>query len=169
MLDVFLKKAIFRHLEETKLYFDKLLKVTDGSLEKMMEQNEKEPDSFLFKIPAEDTRPLGEVILHVIRSLEYYVIGIMTDQWEALPYTLTDFSTILEVVNLYTNTVELFKVHLNNMSSERLDEVVTKFSRSATRAELLMEMLEHSIHHRGQLSVYFRLLDLEPPAIPYII
>ncbi|MHA2026529.1 MAG: DinB family protein [Candidatus Thorarchaeota archaeon] len=30
-------------------------------------------------------------------------------------------------------------------------------------------MLEHSIHHRGQLTVYFRLLGVKPEVITYII
>ncbi|MHA1637067.1 MAG: DinB family protein [Candidatus Thorarchaeota archaeon] len=30
-------------------------------------------------------------------------------------------------------------------------------------------MLEHSIHHRGQLTVYLRLLGVEPENIEYII
>ncbi|MHA1514733.1 MAG: DinB family protein [Candidatus Heimdallarchaeaceae archaeon] len=30
-------------------------------------------------------------------------------------------------------------------------------------------MIEHSIHHRGQISVYFRLLNIDPPIIKYII
>ena len=169
MLVYFLKIAIIRHLEETKLFLDKLQEMSDVTLEELMKQDVIKPDSILFKIPAEDTRPLGEVVLHTIRSLQYYMVGIMTNKWEALPYTLTDFNTIPEVVNLFNSTIKLFEVHLDNLSLEKLNETVTQFNRPATKAELLLEMLEHSIHHRGQLSVYFRLLNIDPPTIPYII
>ena len=50
-----------------------------------------------------------------------------------------------------------------------LNEEVLDFSRPATKAEILQEVLEHSLHHRGQLSVYFRLFEMNPPVIEYII
>lgn len=169
MLVDFLKTTIQRHLEETKLYFEKLQEMSGVTLEELMKQDTIKPDSILLKIPAEGARPLGEIILHIIRSLEFYIIGIMTNKWEALPYTLTDFNTIPEIVNLFDNTMRIFKGYLERISLEKLNEIVTDFNRPATKAELLLEMIEHSIHHRGQLSVYFRLLDIEPPKIPYII
>ena len=44
----------------------------------------------------------------------------------------------------------------------RGDEVVHTFSRIAA---IRTVMLNHSIHHRGQLTVYLRLLDVPLPAI----
>ncbi len=168
MID-FLKTAIIRHLEETELYLFTLQDLKGETLKDLMNKEVIKPDGILFKIPAEGARPLGEVILHMIRSLEFYIRGIMNNHWEALPYNLTEFSTIPEIVNLYQNIAKGFTVYLDNLSMDKLNEVVTKFSRPATNAELLLEMIEHSIHHRGQLSVYFRLLDIDPPSIKYVI
>ncbi|MHA2462691.1 MAG: DinB family protein [Candidatus Thorarchaeota archaeon] len=34
---------------------------------------------------------------------------------------------------------------------------------------MLLELIEHSIHHRGQITVYYRLLGIKPAHIPYIL
>ena len=72
MID-FLKNSILRHLEETELYLKTLQDLKGETLEDLMKKDVIKPDEILFKIPAEGARPLGEVILHMIRSLEYYV------------------------------------------------------------------------------------------------
>jgi len=169
MLETFLKNAILRHLKETELYLKALQEFRGESSENLVDKNEIKTDGILFKIPVEGIRPLGEVILHIIRSLEYYMRGIMDNHWEALPYNLVELNTIPEIVNLYQSITKKFSVFLEKLSTDKLNEVTTYFSRSATKAELLLEMIEHSVHHRGQLSVYFRLLDIDPPVIHYII
>ncbi|MHA1202883.1 MAG: DinB family protein [Candidatus Heimdallarchaeaceae archaeon] len=127
------------------------------------------PDSLLFKIPTEGIRPLGEVLLHMIRSLEFYMVGIMNNHWEALPYNLMELNTIPEIILLYENVADKITKYVKNLSLDKLNEKVSNFNKPATKADLILEMLEHSIHHRGQLSVYFRLLKIEPPKIQYII
>lgn len=169
MIINFLKNAIFRHLEETEFYLKTLQDLKGESLEDIANKDVIKPDSILFKIPTEGVRPLGEVILHMIRSLEFYIQGIMHNHWEALSYNLMEMNTVPEIVNFYQNLAKQFETYLENLSMDKLNEVVTEFSRPATKAELLLEMIEHSIHHRGQLSVYFRLLNIVPPAIKYII
>ena len=169
MLVKFLKDAIVRHLEGTELYLIALQNLKGETLEDLAKKDVIEPDSILLKIPAEGTRPLGEVILHMIRSLEFYIRGIVNNHWEALPYNIMAFNTIPEIVNLYQSVVNTIETFLENLSMDKLNENVTNFSRPATKAELLLEVIEHNIHHRGQLSVYYRLLNIDPPTIQYII
>ncbi len=165
----FLKDIVIRHLQETQLFFTKLHEYENVSLQEMTSKDRIEPDSLLFKIPAEGARPLGEVILHMIRSLEFYTVGIIENKWEPLQYNLLEFSTIPEIVMLYETVALKITKYMGRLTSDILNEEVTKFNRPATKAELIQEMLEHSIHHRGQLSVYYRLLEIEPPSIAYII
>ncbi|MCK4972898.1 MAG: hypothetical protein KAS52_06225, partial [Candidatus Heimdallarchaeota archaeon] len=74
-----------------------------------------------------------------------------------------------EILLLYDTVVSSITVHINSLTDEMLMQTVDLFNRVATKKEILLEMLEHSIHHRGQLSVYFRLLSINPPGILYII
>jgi len=167
MIGYFLKEAIYRHLTETRVYISKLADST--TLEELVEENVIQPDLMVLKIPVKDGRPLGEIILHMIRSIEFYTTGLATNKWAPLSYNLTEFSTSQEILNLFDSVAEKTKKYLDNITEEMLNEQVDEFNRIATKKEILLEMLEHSVHHRGQLSVYFRLLEIEPPSINYII
>lgn len=147
----FLSSAVERHFEETKLLIDQLDKLD------------------VFNEPVQTGRPLGEIVLHMIRSLEFYLRGLATDHWEPLSYNLSDYGSAQDIKNLYHAVVNKTLTHLKQVSPAELNNVLVNFNRSATKAEVLLEMLEHSIQHRGQILVYFRLLDLEPAKIPYIV
>ena len=147
----FLIKAIHRHLEETDLILNQLT------------------DDIIMKEPVTTGRPLGEVVLHIIRSLEYYSQGLAKNVWESLNYALDKYPTTDSISTLYYEVVTRTKSYLGTISPLTLEEVYTEGNRNATRAELLLELLEHSIQHRGQLLVYYRLLGIIPKKIPYII
>ena len=147
----FLKSAIERHFEETKLLIDQL------------------SDQILLEEPVQSGRPLVEIVLHMIRSFEYYSRGLSTDHWEPLPYDLTVYGSALEIKSLYEDVVYKTKSSLNEISLTSLNDVLENFNRPASKMEVLLEMLEHSIQHRGQILVYFRLLGIEPVKIPYIV
>ena len=146
-----LTTAAERHFEETKLL-----------IEQLDNQN-------IISEPVQTGRPLGEIVLHMIRSLEFYSRGLATNHWEPLTYNLTDYGSAQDVSNLYNDVVKKALAHLKQISPVDLNNNLKNFNRSATKAEILLEMLEHSIQHRGQLLVYLRLLDVEPAKIPYIV
>ena len=147
----FLKNNIIRHLEETSAYIHQLT------------------DELIFQEPVKDGRPMGEIILHMIRSLEFYSRGVANNIWEPLAYKLTKYNTAEKIIGLYDEVKKGVINYFNDYTSDLLVETIEIFNRPATKKEILNEMLEHSIHHRGQVSVYFRLLELDPPKIDYII
>lgn len=147
----FLIKAIDRHFEETDLILNQLT------------------DEVIMREPVKTGRPLGEIVLHMIRSLEYYSQGLASDIWEPLNYTLEKYPTSDSILTLYKEVITRTKSHLLKISPSSLEEMYTEGNRPATRAELLLELLEHSIQHRGQLLVYYRLLRIVPKEVSYII
>jgi uncharacterized damage-inducible protein DinB len=147
----FLRKAVVRHLEETELILNQLT------------------DEIILQEPVKTGRPLGEIVLHIIRSLEYYSQGLGKNIWEPLSYTLEEYSAKKKILSLYGKAKSKVISNLNNIIPESLDEVYTEGNRPATRGEILLELLEHSVQHRGQLLVYYRLLGLVPKEISYII
>ncbi|MFX1283347.1 MAG: DinB family protein [Promethearchaeota archaeon] len=147
----FLQSAIDRYFDETRLLIDQLT------------------DHILLAEPVQSGRSLGEIVLHIIRSLEYYSRGLITDHWEPLAYNLTTYSSASNIKNLYEDVIHKVKSYLNEISPIALNDVLEDFNHPATKAEVLLEMLEHGIQHRGQILVYFRLLGLEPAKIPYIV
>ncbi|MHA2176284.1 MAG: DinB family protein [Candidatus Hodarchaeales archaeon] len=144
-------QSAIRHFEETQLIIDQL------------------SDNLIKKEPVISGRSLGEIVLHIIRSLEYYTQGLAKNIWKPLPYSLDDYSSAQSLKELYSGVVTKVLDYLEIIREQNLETVLIHGNRSATRIELLTEMLEHSIQHRGQLLVYYRLLGLEPAKIPYII
>lgn len=147
----FLTSAVERHFEETKLLIDQLT------------------DQVIISEPVQTGRPLGEIVLHIIRSLEFYSRGLATGHWEPLTYNMATHSSSQEIKALYETVVEKTLKYLEKISSTEFNDPLENFDRPTTKAEVLLEMLEHSIQHRGQILVYFRLLGIKPAEIPYII
>ena len=167
MISEFLRHAILRHLEETRHF---IYNLTNGkTIADLFEDNVVKPDQLLFKMPAKDGRSLGQVLLHLIRSLEFYTREVVENIWEPLSYSLVDCPTAPEILLLYDSVVSSISTYLEKLTDDILTQTVDKFNKIATKGEILLEMLEHSIHHRGQLSVYYRLLGLDPPEISYIV
>ncbi len=146
-----LKKSILRHLNETSLFIEKL------------------DDTIILQEPISNSRPLGEIVLHMIRSIHFYLKGCVENTWEPQSYSLEKYSSAQEIKKLYDTVVKKTETYLEKLSPDILQDVIKDFNKSATKEEILQEMIEHSIHHRGQLSVYFRLLKMDSPVIEYII
>ena len=72
-------------------------------------------------------------------------------------------------VMYYVNTSYDFMINaIKSLDFAKLSEVVTQTlpggKRSATRLAWLLKAFEHQTHHRGQCTVYLRLLGIRPPA-----
>lgn len=151
MLYKFLRDSVERHLDETLPLIRQLIEVD------------------IMSKPTAGVREIGEVVLHLVRSAEYYMRGIVDNQWEPLPYTLETYDTAESIVNLSEDVFVRVKQYMNSIPSEGLERVIDSFNRPATVAEIIHEMIEHSVHHRGQITVYYRLLGIAPSSIAYII
>lgn len=151
MLSEFLRSAVKRHLDETMPLIRQLNEVD------IMSQ------------PVLGVREIGEVVLHLLRSLEYYIQGVWEDKWEPLPYTLEKYDSAESIIDLAEQVFKRVNGYMNLTYMKKLDKKVDSFNRPATEAEIIHEMVEHSIHHRGQITVYYRLLGVKPNTISYII
>ena len=144
-------EALTRHFNETKIIIDQLT------------------DDVLFEAPVQTGRSLGDVVMHLIRSLEYYAQGLAKDVWKPLNYELEEYSTTSKIKELFEKVITRSGEYLNDIERDSLKESHDKGNRPAKRIDVLLEMLEHSVQHRGQILVYYRLLGIEPAEIPYII
>jgi uncharacterized damage-inducible protein DinB len=112
---------------------------------------------------------LGEVILHSLRSIEFYLRGLTQKEWTPLPYSLEEYSSAAAIKDLCEKVFDRGRNYIEKLSHSDLSQVIDSFNRPALKAEILHEMIEHSLHHRGQITVYYRLLGIEVPRIPYIV
>jgi len=146
-----LRDAVKRHLDETLSIIGQLTEID------------------IMSKPVPGGREIGEVVLHLIRSLEYYMRGIVESFWEPLPYTLETYNTSEAIIHLAERIFKKVSEYMSFVRLMNLKESIVTFKRQATLAEIILEMLEHSIHHRGQITVYYRLLGITPNTISYII
>lgn len=151
MLHKFLQAAFERHLNETLPLINQLT------------------DNEVMNSPSKEGRPLGEIVLHMVRSIEFYSRGLAEGIWKPLAYSLKEYSSTDAIKKLASEVFSKAKQHIAALEPDNILKEITPFEQSATAADIFLEMLEHSIHHRGQLTAYYRLLGIKPSEIKYII
>lgn len=135
------------------------------SLVEILEENE---DLFDYK-PTDESRTTSEILLHIIRSIQYYLTGISNDTWETVNYTLHTYDTGKKIMKL----IEEVKLNSNKLitsiDKDELHKKYTKPEKSAFGLNLMIELLYHQSHHIGQVQTYLRLQDIEPPKFDFLI
>lgn len=141
---------------------------TRGAIERL-------PDDKLGWRPHERSWTLGELALHLATiphwaavAVEQDSFDVVTDQGEGKREAPATTAEVLEALdaNLAAAKVALEAVDESKMgdpwSLKKGGEVVFTVPRGAVIRNMI---LNHSIHHRGQLTIYMRLLDVPVPAI----
>ncbi|MEO1486812.1 MAG: DinB family protein [Bacteroidota bacterium] len=91
-----------------------------------------------------------------MRTHSRFVTGNIMEK----PITKTK-KDLIEGLEEFFDTVLDF---LESTSSEQLSEVVEMWYGKVTKESILLTMDNHLSHHRGQLVVYLRLLQIKPPS-----
>lgn len=135
----------------------------------------------LEKVPADkfDWKPhgrsmsLGRLASHVANTPNWMKIALTTDEFDFSKGTYKEdkAETEQELLDIFQNKYEGALKALQNASDETLkqtwtfrsgEHVIFSLPRIAAIRTLAMN---HWIHHRGQLSVYLRLLDIPIPGM----
>jgi uncharacterized damage-inducible protein DinB len=129
------------------------------------------PDDKLGWRPHPKSFSLGQLALH-IASVPGGVTAIaMQDVAEVPNFTQPAAKSRQEILDTFSKSLESAKGNLNKMDDARMAATWTltrsgKVVMSAPRAAFLRSvLLNHVYHHRGQLSVYLRMLDVPVPSI----
>jgi uncharacterized damage-inducible protein DinB len=78
---------------------------------------------------------------------------------EKSPTAQTKDSVVYYVTKSYDYAIEGAK----NIDTSKLGELVGKGNFSVTRYAWFLKAFEHQTHHRGQTTIYIRLLGIRPP------
>lgn len=146
-----LSTAIKRHLKETK-----------ALLEQVREVN-------LSTHSGTDGRTILQIWLHMLRSYEFYLRGLVTNVWEPLPYSEEQYSVASELIGLFDQVNKTCLEYLDHLTEEDLSRRAELIHGSASKEELLLEMLEHAVQHRGQILVLYRISGVIPAKIEYLV
>lgn len=121
--------------------------------------------------PADSVRSFAEQMLHIAQpNVGMAVMGL---GYQDLPvqqiFMRPNFEkSPADSVSYYVNLSYDFMINaIKKMDMGKLYEVAAgdmpAARRTATRLGWLLKAFEHQTHHRGQCTIYFRLLGLRPP------
>ena len=134
---------------------------------------ERVPDVHLNWRPHEKSMSLGQLALHVAtlpRQLTEFVTGDELD-FEAAAGAPPTVGSHHELVAAFTSSIEQARSYLADLSDDRAGATWRLMAGgrqlfAAPRAAVLRSFLfNHWYHHRGQLLVYLRLLNVSVPPV----
>jgi uncharacterized damage-inducible protein DinB len=129
-------------------------------------------DRFDWK-PHEKSMTLGRLVSHCAETLKWMDVVVNQDVFEMDPATYTPFQagSRSELLEAFDSNFESAKEVIRDQSDENLlanwqmktgDTVTLEMPRIGVIRGFV---LNHLVHHRGQLSVYLRLNDVPVPSI----
>lgn len=142
----------------------------DNELAKTRRMLERFPDAHAAWTPHAKSKSVAALASHIAGIPRHGARLIETDELDVMNRTMpADPSTAAELLKKFDDAVAAFHEALRKVTPELLDKPWTmragpKVLASAPRRILLRDMfLNHIIHHRAQLGVYYRLLDVPVP------
>lgn len=132
---------------------------------------ERVPESQFFWKPHEKSMSLGELAMH-IAMLPRGIAELLRDPVTEVPIVpLVSPSTVAEILAALESSVAFATARLSAWSD---DDLAAKWEMQRNGQTLLelpraamvrSVMLNHSYHHRGQLTVYLRMLEVALPSV----
>ena len=129
------------------------------------------PDDKLTWKPHPKSFSLGQLALHIASVPAGVTTIALHDSVEAPNFTQPEPKSRQEILDTFSKSLETAKANLKKMDDARLASRRSltrggKVVMSAPRIGFLRSvLLNHVYHHRGQLSVYLRMLDVPVPSI----
>lgn len=122
--------------------------------------------------PHPKSMTLKALATHISEIPGWIKIGLTTTEinFAKNPYPPKDCNSAQEFLTYIDEMIELSKIELENVTDDFLTETWTMRNADVIYAVMSKwEVIRHSfnqlIHHRAQLGVYFRLLDIKLPGV----
>jgi uncharacterized damage-inducible protein DinB len=136
----------------------------------------------LSQIPAEqfgfqatpDTRSVSEIVHHILESQDFLVGEVCRPDTNFRRMPIQDLmksynpqSRSVEgkapLIELLKTSMETAEARLREFGEDALKEKMQRIDgKTVTKLIFLQFVISHEMHHRGQISVYERLMQLEP-------
>jgi len=129
------------------------------------------PENKLAWKPHPKSYSLGQLALHIAAVPGNIAAAATPDTMEAPNFTQSEPKSCTEILDTFSKSLASAKEALNKMDDAKLASTWTltrngKAVMSVPRVAFIRSILmNHLYHHRGQLSVYLRLLDVPVPSI----
>jgi uncharacterized damage-inducible protein DinB len=150
--------------ESLLMEFDQEAQTTKRVLERI-------PDNKLTWKPHPKSFSLGQLALHIASGPGEIAAAVVPDSFEVPDFSHPEAKSRQEVLETFSKSTASARATLKSMDDARLmsDWSLTKNGKplmAMPRIGFLRSILmNHIYHHRGQLSVYLRILDVPVPSI----
>jgi len=150
---------------------DSLLMEIDQEAQTTKRVLERIPENKLAWKPHPKAFSLGQLALHIASVPGSIAAAAVPDSMEAPAFSQPEPKSRQEVLDTFSKSLVSAKETLNKMDDARLMSMwsLTKNGKvlmSVPRIGFIRAILmNHNYHHRGQLSVYLRMLDVPVPSI----
>ena len=150
---------------------DSLLMEFDQEAQTTKRVLERIPDDKLAWKPHPKAFSLGQLALHIASGPGQIVAAASQDTAEAPNFAQPEAKSRQEVLETFSKSMASARSGLKNMDDARLTSEWTltrngKTLMAVPRIAFLRSILmNHTYHHRGQLSVYLRMLEVPVPSI----
>ncbi|WP_057912689.1 DinB family protein [Peribacillus muralis] len=110
-------------------------------------------------------RTLGRIAWHVITNIPDYLthFGLMMDRREneeSVPASAQEIAAAFKDISSHAA-----RIIEQQWTDESLEQMQTAFGRQESNAEILMGLIKHIVHHRGQMTVLMRQAGIKPPGV----
>jgi uncharacterized damage-inducible protein DinB len=150
---------------------DSILMEMDQEAKTTQRVLERVPEAKLGWKPHPKSYSLGQLALHIARAQGALATAVAKDTHEITNFEQAQPKSCKEIQETFANSTTTAKDILKGMDDARImaNWTLTKNGKvlmSMPRIGFMRAiMLNHIYHHRGQLSVYLRLLDVPVPSI----
>ena len=144
-------------------------------LEKTRRVLERLPEEHFDWKPHEKSMPLGKLAFHVANLVNWQKMSLKQDGFDLASSPPPENGSNLpgrdDLLNIFDENVKALREVLINVPEETLGKSWTLRHGdheifTMTRADVLRQFsISHMIHHRAQLTVYLRMLDVPVPGI----
>ena len=150
-----------------------LIKELEAEAKKTRVTLERVPDDRLDYRPHERSMTFGALATHVAEILSWTEAVISEDEFDFVPgeYQPPSCNTAAEILELFDRSLQAARECLRDVPTEKWSSLWT-FKKSgevafqSPRIAVIRSMLiDHLIHHRGQLTVYLRVNGVPVPAL----
>ena len=112
--------------------------------------------------PMEGVRTFREQLMHMMGNMVWLSSSYLSDQKFTQDLKKKDY-TKAEIIQLLRDATTFAAKAAEQLKLEQLEEKVDFFAGPMSKRQILTLMNDHLTHHRGQIIVYLRLNEIQPP------
>jgi uncharacterized damage-inducible protein DinB len=113
--------------------------------------------------PFQGSWPVGQIMLHIAECEDYWLHGLVRHELTPpIDYSLAENGNIAAIKQVLGNAHSRTMRFLESLEEQDLEEKYqTRHGETFSLAWIIWHVLEHEIHHRGELSLVLGLLGRE--------